>query len=907
MSTRPKRNLGFLRSLSALAAVAILVASCGSPPPSARPNSSSSSLVIGGPASSPVAGVAAAPLPRSSFVADGDQINGWWWLRDAGGDQKATWTFSGAPAADQITLQLTVLATDTSGGKSGLAASFWLSFGGIMPEGTALTTTAESRLVTLPNTSPAGDPVGYTTSGTLTIDRAQLPAEAIGLWVKIGRTGSDGQVIPIQIAVQESSVQIKGLAEAPASGSIAAAPSSAPAPHTSFDVNGDEISGWWWLRDTAGNQQAVWGFFGVPNLDQIKVNLELLATDGVNGGPGINARFWLSFGAIAADGGAPPIGEPSLMTLSNTSPPGDPVGYTNTGSFTITRSQLPSGAIGLWVKIGRAGPDGSVVPVHIAVREASVQIAGLTGPTETSGPSSGPTAAPSTALYGPLTITTDCQQYSDAPLTVTGSAAPDLRLEFSPSASFSSVYANPDGRFALSPPSYTYDSMYKVALFPDGIWVRWAAAPSIMAHANNKGYCAGWTPQPTATATPEPTATTGPPTGTPTIVALGDSYISGEAGRWAGNSYDWYGFTDAGGSSAYYDNASGTAEVIAGCHRSRSAEVHIDRGGYGNVNTINLACSGATTQSQTSSSGDKPGVDLCPSDAYHDCPADLQGQATLLEAAAATHNVKLVVLSIGGNDFEFSDTVVQCSTDFVESSYFYDTDYCHDDGSVLARFTSANVSAVKTKLMNAYKDIVAAMRADHYADSDWSLLVQTYPSPLPPGGNIRYTEIGYSRFNNGCPFWDADADWANNTALPLINNTISNAVTDFSADSDFSGVDVHIMDVSQALVGHRLCEDTVGQVGITESVHSWTNAGASDGSEWVAQIRGIFSVGGKFPLPGSVYYKNESFHPNYWGQLALRNCLRQAWNNGAVRGGTCQFMQNGLNAFKEPTMILSQT
>ena len=28
-------------------------------------------------------------------------------------------------------------------------------------------------------------------------------------------------------------------------------------------------------------------------------------------------------------------------------------------------------------------------------------------------------------------------------------------------------------------------------------------------------------------------------------------------------------------------------------------------------------------------------------------------------------------------------------------------------------------------------------------------------------------------------------------------------------------------------------------------------------------------------------------HPNYWGQLALRNCLRQAYNGGAPRGGTC--------------------
>jgi hypothetical protein len=84
----------------------------------------------------------------------------------------------------------------------------------------------------------------------------------------------------------------------------------------------------------------------------------------------------------------------------------------------------------------------------------------------------------------------------------------------------------------------------------------------------------------------------------------------------------------------------------------------------------------------------------------------------------------------------------------------------------------------------------------------------------------------------------------------------------------------------------------------------WTDADAADGSEWVAQIRGIFSQGGLLELPGSVYDKDESFHPNYWGQLALRNCLRQAYDNGNVRGGTCTFMQDGLNDRGEPQVQL---
>jgi hypothetical protein len=32
--------------------------------------------------------------------------------------------------------------------------------------------------------------------------------------------------------------------------------------------------------------------------------------------------------------------------------------------------------------------------------------------------------------------------------------------------------------------------------------------------------------------------------------------------------------------------------------------------------------------------------------------------------------------------------------------------------------------------------------------------------------------------------------------------------------------------------------------------------------------------------PGAPFTQSEGFHPNYWGQLAFRNCLRKMYNNG---------------------------
>jgi hypothetical protein len=79
----------------------------------------------------------------------------------------------------------------------------------------------------------------------------------------------------------------------------------------------------------------------------------------------------------------------------------------------------------------------------------------------------------------------------------------------------------------------------------------------------------------------------GPGVGSPWIVSVGDSYISGEAGRWAGNSNNGESYIDALGSTAYFDNPTHTAEVINRCHRSAAAEVYT-----GVVNGYNLACSG---------------------------------------------------------------------------------------------------------------------------------------------------------------------------------------------------------------------------------------------------------------------------------------------------------------------------
>lgn len=369
----------------------------------------------------------------------------------------------------------------------------------------------------------------------------------------------------------------------------------------------------------------------------------------------------------------------------------------------------------------------------------------------------------------------------------------------------------------------------------------------------------------------------GPGVGAPWTATVGDSYISGEAGRWAGNTNESPSWIDALGTTAYDDN--GSSEAISGCHRSRSAEVYIG----GGVSGENLACSGAKTYTFSEGSTFKPGIDFYSS-------GGKEGQALMLQHFAASHNVKLVGLSIGGNNFNFAAIVQDCVEDFLFSPSWW-PNYCNDDSSVTSNFTSSNVNKVKGEITTAITNVAQAMTNAGYNSSQYTILVQDYPSPIPNGSGFRYSQSGYTRQSTGgCGFWNNDANYANSTMLPTIDNAV------FGAASASGLSNVKTLDLISAFNGRRLCESTVGlleEKGLT----SWTQAGAVDKTEWVNQVRTVSTLFGEYEL-------QEDIHPNYWGQLALRNCLTQAYNSGTPKGGACTISGTGLNAAGEPNMSL---
>ena len=180
-----------------------------------------------------------------------------------------------------------------------------------------------------------------------------------------------------------------------------------------------------------------------------------------------------------------------------------------------------------------------------------------------------------------------------------------------------------------------------------------------------------------------------------TVVALGDSAISGEAGRWAGNTNGASSRTDALGSTAYHDVAG--AESTPGCHRSKAAEVHI---GLRGVVSYNLACSGARTYTRTSDGNFKPGIDFAAG-----------GQAARLQQIATTDkDIKAIVVLIGANDYGFADIVQTCVTNWLTSPSWW-KNYCRDDSAMVSMFSAANIAKNTTAVRNAFLRIKQAMAA----------------------------------------------------------------------------------------------------------------------------------------------------------------------------------------------------
>ena len=312
-------------------------------------------------------------------------------------------------------------------------------------------------------------------------------------------------------------------------------------------------------------------------------------------------------------------------------------------------------------------------------------------------------------------------------------------------------------------------------------------------------------------------------------VSLGDSYIAGEAGRWEGNSTSSFG--DRAGTDRaaiqtrwftfYNPRAIYGTSFENGCRRSdvaplQSAELDVHE-------IFNVACSGASTQNVIStSSGGQPFRGEDP-------------QVDQLARIASTHNVDVVALSLGGNDLGFSEVIIDCVLRYSTSTRFFPNTCAENQQRNITDALPAALDGVATAINDIHDTL------ERTGNSDYRLILQSYPAPLPHGDDFRYRETGFDRLTRGCPFWDSDADWSNDWLIPTLNT----ALAEVAAENN-----VEFLDLTNALAGREACA-----VGATQ--------GAGDTAEWIRFVSTGITQGNA----------GESVHPNALGQVALGHCL----------------------------------
>ena len=318
-------------------------------------------------------------------------------------------------------------------------------------------------------------------------------------------------------------------------------------------------------------------------------------------------------------------------------------------------------------------------------------------------------------------------------------------------------------------------------------------------------------------------------------VSLGDSYISGEGGRWDGNSVNAAAgrdgtdraFTGTGyDTTLAYDPPSDTN----GCHRSTVAEIKsatlpVDL-------RFNLACSGAATHNifRAASGGTGQNGEAA--------------QADQLRPVARNNDVEVVVLSIGGNDLGFASIVTAC----VEAYETLLAPTCEEsEGPGLA----AKFPQMRAGVGKAIDEVRAVMSDVGYLPSQYRIILQSYPSAIARGSELRVPEIDrVSRSTvDGCPVYDSDADWARDTVV----NQISESLKTVAADRD-----VQFMDLRELFQGREICSESTRL-----ATPQLPPSGAT--SDW-ARFLNVPAVVAQGTL-------EETFHPNAYGQRAIGRCL----------------------------------
>ncbi|SDQ13791.1 GDSL-type esterase/lipase family protein [Actinopolyspora saharensis] len=289
------------------------------------------------------------------------------------------------------------------------------------------------------------------------------------------------------------------------------------------------------------------------------------------------------------------------------------------------------------------------------------------------------------------------------------------------------------------------------------------------------------------------------------VVTLGDSTLSGE------------------GTGNYVPGTDGRNGNW--CHRSPEAVVHQLSLPPG-VKRINLACSGArASQVGLNPRGDPPDG----------------SQARKLAELTERYRITDVVVAAGANDDpDFVGVLNSCVNAWVSQQ----------PGGCSKRLREQwpeRVEEMRPKVSRALSDVRTVMRRAGYTREDYSLVLQSYASPVGPGIRSDLQNL------SGCPLLSSDVRWVRRTAVPQLSEGLREVARQNGAA---------FLDLSRAGRGHEAC----------------TDSSPPADSEWFRRLSVDWNA--LEHEERAPHAMQESFHPNARGYARIADCLSQFLASG---------------------------
>lgn len=283
------------------------------------------------------------------------------------------------------------------------------------------------------------------------------------------------------------------------------------------------------------------------------------------------------------------------------------------------------------------------------------------------------------------------------------------------------------------------------------------------------------------------------------VVTMGDSTVAGE------------------GAGEYAPGTRG--EDGNSCHRSARALVHrIELPGV--TKRINLGCSGARA-----------------ADVGFARPELAEGtnQAARLGQVARRYRIQAVVVAVGANDDpRFAGTMLHCIEAWARRS----GPPC---SASLAGQWPQRLDAMAPKVERALSDVRRGMRAAGYPKGDYSLVLQSYASPLTEKIDPVLQDL------SGCPFRTEDLAWVRTVAVPQLSAALRGVA---------ERVGTRFLDLARATEGHEACSSATFPT-----------------QEWITRLTVDFELLRERDSGSRAVA--ESFHPNATGHARIAGCLSE--------------------------------